>query len=90
VGPGDWEGLAADGRHFNGRYQQTIGPDRAERTPTRQLSAFAAECRAAAPLLLSVGTCCTAPAAHPQISCPQGAQQQTRSTPLLLSIDGTD
>jgi len=24
------------------------------------------------------------------ISCPQGAQQQTRSTPLLLSIDGTD
>jgi len=23
------------------------------------------------------------------ISCPQGAQQQTRRTPLLLSIDGT-
>jgi len=24
------------------------------------------------------------------ISCPRGAQQQTRRTPLLLSIDGTD
>jgi len=24
------------------------------------------------------------------ISCPPGAQQQTRRTPLLLSIDGTD
>jgi len=24
------------------------------------------------------------------ISCPQGAQQQTRQPPLLLSIDGTD
>jgi len=40
--------------------------------------------------------CGTAPAALPQlsididISCPQGAQQQTRRPPLLLSIDGTD
>jgi len=24
------------------------------------------------------------------ISCPHGAQQQTRRTPLLLSIDGAD
>ena len=41
--------------------------------------------------------CCWAPAPaarRPQlsidISCPQGAQQQTRPPPLLLSIDGTD
>ena len=38
--------------------------------------------------------CFTAPAAHPQlsvdISCPRSAQQQTRRTPLLLSIDGTE
>ena len=36
----------------------------------------------------------TAPAARPQlfidVSCRQGAQQQTRRPPLLLSIDGTD
>jgi len=39
-------------------------------------------------------TCCTAPAARPQlsiyVSCPKGAQQQTRRTPPLLSVDGTD
>jgi len=59
------------------------------------LPAFAAERRAAAPLLLSAGTCCsTFPAARPQlstdISCSHGAHQQTFRTPLLLSIDGTD
>jgi len=52
------------------------------------LPAFAEERRAAAP-------CCGAVAAVPyalsiDISCPHGAQQQTRRTPLLLSIDGTD
>ena len=40
------------------------------------LSAFAAERRAAALLI--------------DISCPHGARQQTRRTPLLLLIDGTD
>jgi len=30
-GSGDWEGPAADGRQFNGRRQQTIGPSRADR-----------------------------------------------------------
>jgi len=50
---------------------------------------------AAAPLLLSAGACCTASLLHgPQllinISCPQGAQQQTRHKLLSLSIDGTD
>ena len=30
----DWEGPAADGRQFNGQYQQTIG---VEGTPTRQI-----------------------------------------------------
>jgi len=49
------------------------------------LTAFAAERRRA---------CSTAPEARPQplidISCPQGAQQQTRWPPLLLSIDGSD
>ena len=45
-------------------------------------------------LLLSAGACCTAPAAHPQLSvidilCPQGAQQQTRWPLLLLPIYGT-
>jgi len=58
------------------------------------LPAFAAERRAAAPLLLSAGACCTAPAARPQLSidifCPQCVQQQTRRTPLLLSVNGTD
>ena len=41
-------------------------------------------------LLLSADVGCTAPAARPQlsiyISCLQGAQQQTRRTPLLLLI----
>jgi len=45
-------------------------------------------------LLLSSGACCTALAARSQLSidicCLQGAQQQTRRTPLLLSIDGKD
>jgi len=58
------------------------------------LPAFAAKCRAVAPLLLSAGACCMAPAALPQlsidISCTQGAQQQTHRTPLQLPIDGTD
>jgi len=49
------------------------------------LSTFAAERRAAAPLLLSAGACCMAPTARLQlsidISCP---------TLLLLSINGTD
>jgi len=31
-GSGDWEGPAADGRQFHGRYQQTIGLSRAEGT----------------------------------------------------------
>ena len=40
-------------------------------------------------LLLSAGSSCRmAPAA--EISCPQGAQQQTHRLPLLLLIDGTD
>jgi len=50
------------------------------------LPALAAEHRAAAPLLLG--------ARHPplsvDISCSRGAQQQTRRTPRLLSIDVTD
>jgi len=57
----------------------------------KTLPAFAAECSAAALLLLRV------PAAGMQrwqplvdISCPQGAQQQTRQWPLLLWIEGTD
>ena len=37
-GSGDWEGPAADGRQFHGRYQQMIGPSREEGTPTRQIS----------------------------------------------------
>ena len=36
-GSGDWEGPAADGRQFHGRYQQTIGSSRAEGTSTRQI-----------------------------------------------------
>ena len=39
-------------------------------------------------LLLSAGACCTALSID--ISCPAGAQQQTHSTTLLLSIDRTD
>ena len=38
VGPATGEGPAADGRQFNGRCQQTIGPSRAKRTPDRVLS----------------------------------------------------
>ena len=34
-GSGDREGPAANGRQFNGRNQQTIGPSRAEGTSTR-------------------------------------------------------
>jgi len=56
-----------------------------------RLSAFAAERRAAA-LLLSAPTA-GAQRRRPQlridISCPQGAQQQTHQIQLLL-IDGTD
>ena len=60
---------------------------------TLPASAAEAERRAAAPLLPSVGACCTAPAARPQLSIdisrPQGAQQQTRRTPPLPSTVGT-
>jgi len=48
--------------------------------------AFAAERYAAAPLLLGARR----PPQSIDISCPHGAQQQTRRTPLLLSNDGTD
>jgi len=52
------------------------------------LPAFAAERRAAAP------GCGAAAAGRPPLSidifCAYGAQQQTRRTPLLRSIDGTD
>ena len=34
---GDWEGPAADGRQFHGRYRHTIGPSRAEGTSTRHV-----------------------------------------------------
>jgi len=52
------------------------------------LPAFAAEHRAAAPLLPTAGACCCmAPTA---VSCPRRAQQQTRWPPLLLPTDGTD
>jgi len=57
---------------------------------------FAAECRAAAPLLLHSRTCrwCTRRQRRQlliDISCRQGAQQQTRRPSLqLLSNDGTD
>jgi len=57
------------------------------------LPAFATERRAAAPLLLSVpaaGTRRRRPQLSIDISCLQGAQQQTRQPPLLLSIDGID
>ena len=36
-GSGDREGPAADGRQFNERHQQTIGPSRAQGTSTRQI-----------------------------------------------------
>jgi len=48
------------------------------------LPASAAERRAAAPLTIS------AVQQSIDISCPPGAQQQTRCTLVLLSIDGTD
>jgi len=57
------------------------------------LPAFTAERRAAAPLLLNLaaaGTRCQRSQLSIDISCPLGAQQQTRRPPLLLSIDGTD
>jgi len=48
--------------------------------------AFAAERRAAAPLLLGARR----PPLSIDIPYPHGAQQQTRRTPLLRSNDGTD
>jgi len=52
------------------------------------LPAFAAECRAADP------GCGAAAAGRPALSmdifCGNGAQQQTRRTPLLRLTDGTD
>jgi len=52
------------------------------------LPAFAAECRAADP------GCSAAAAGRPALSidifCTNGAQQQTRRTPLLRWTDGTD
>jgi len=50
------------------------------------LLAFAAERRAAAPLLLGARSL----PLSIDISRPHGAQQQTRRTPQLRSIDGTD
>ena len=50
------------------------------------LPTFAAEHRAAAPLLLGAWH---SPRSI-NISCPHGAQQQTRQTPLQWSNDGTD
>jgi len=47
-----------------------------------ELLEFAAERRAAAPLLLSIDISC--------LFSLYGAQQQTRRTPLLRSNDGTD
>jgi len=56
------------------------------------LPAFAAERRAAAPLLLSVPAAATRRRRLLSIDifCQRGAQQQTRCTPLLLLNDGTD
>jgi len=48
------------------------------------LPAFAAKRRAAAPLLLGARR----PPLSIDISCPHGAQQQTRRTPMLMSSDG--
>ena len=50
------------------------------------LPAFAAERRAAAPLLLGAG----APPLSIDMSCRRGTQQQTRRTPQRLLNDGTD
>jgi len=43
-------------------------------------------------LLLSAGACCTVTdrSCRFDISCPQGAQRQTRRLLQLLSIEGTD
>jgi len=57
------------------------------------LPAFAAERRAAAPLLLSAPAAGTRRRRSPRsidISCQQCAQQQTRRPLLLLLIDGTE
>jgi len=57
------------------------------------LLAFAAERRAAAPLLVGARGACRVRCVPPlstDIACPQDAQQQTRRKPLVLSIDGTD
>jgi len=51
------------------------------------LHAFAAERRAAARVLLLSAR---RPPLSTDISCKHGAQQQTRRTPRLRSIDGTD
>jgi len=45
------------------------------------LPAFPVVCRSAAPLLLSAGAYCRVSI---EISCPWGAQQQTRRTPLAV------
>jgi len=50
------------------------------------LVAFAAERRAAAPLLLSAG----AVQKSIDISCPPGTQQQTRTNGVRRANDGTD
>jgi len=50
------------------------------------LLAFAAECRAAAPLLLGTRSL----PLSIDVSRRHGAQQQTRRKPQLRSIDGTD
>jgi len=47
------------------------------------LPAFAAECRAAAPLLLGASRCS-------DISCPHGAQHSAANPPRLRSNDGSD
>ena len=36
-GSGDWKSPAVEGRQFNGRYQQTIGPIRTEEMPPSQI-----------------------------------------------------
>jgi len=65
------------------------------------LSTVSAKRRAAAPLLLSAGSCCTALLLHDARRAPAAidryilsagyiAQQPTLRTPLLMSIAGTD
>jgi len=51
---------------------------------SHDVAAFAAKRRAAAPLLLGAGV-----RRRRSMSCPRGAQQQTRRTPQRLSNDGT-